>query len=363
MNLILDSVIFDLQKSGGISKFWAKHLENLEIKKYNFLSMESSQSSNNIFRKEINLSSVNIIDKQPFDRYKKVKVNCKSDTVFHSSYFRNPDNNNIPVIHTVHDFMYEKFDSGLKKQVHILQKKLAMKRADVIVCVSNKTKEDMFELYPWTRDKLVHVIHNGTDNEFYPILDKSEPLYINNHILAQNSYFLYVGARGYCKNFDFVIDVMKSDYAVENNLKLVCVGGGGFSCQEVNKLNSSGVLHNIIKFDGINSVDLNNLYNYSKALIIPSIYEGFGIPALEAARTGTIVLGANNSSIPEVVGDETFLFSPFDLQDAINKIEKLDDSTVMQSVSEKLLSHSQNFTWENMTNQYTKVYEDLNDVI
>ena len=362
MPLILDNIIFDLQKAGGISKVWSKHLEQLSNINVDCHYIETPKADMNLFRKEILLPPESIRLQRPIfpkiSRYLNSHCHNLNGTVFHSSYFRNP-NENMAVVHTVHDFMYEFFDRGLQKKIHVAQKISAMKRADVIVCVSEHTKQDMFKLYPWTRNKKVNVVYNGADSEFYEIPNKGDLVFINGYTFKRNSFLLYVGSRGYCKNFPFVLKMLSSEYSKSLGLKLICVGGGAFSAGEQSELLEMGLWDNIIVFNSLDSPSLNLLYNYAKALLMPSIYEGFGIPALEAARTGCIVLGANNTTLPEILGSNDFLFSPFDFSEASLSLNKLDDLNYVNAVKNSTKKKSSSFSWEIMTNNYMTIYKEL----
>jgi len=362
MALILDNIIFDLQRAGGISKVWAKHLDNINVSGISARYIESDKSCDNLFRKNMQLDQKFIIKRNPiFDkisRYQSVSSSDLGGKVFHSSYFRNPTSN-MAVVHTVHDFMYELFDSGIQKQVHILQKKAAMKRADVIVCVSEHTKADMYKLYPWTRKKKVKVIYNGADSEFHEMKNKEERLTVQGVDLKSNSFLLYVGSRGYCKNFPVVLKLLMSEYSCDNHLKLICVGGGGFSESEIRAIQGFGLEHRIHLFNDLESNTLNSLYNYALALLMPSIYEGFGIPALEAAKAGCIVVGANNTTLPEILGNNDFLFSPFDYKEAYSSFSKLSDTQYMNQVRVNVKNKVDDFTWEQMTHDYISTYKEL----
>lgn len=362
MSLIMDNIVFSLQKAGGISKFWAKHLLNLSARAVEFECYEASSASDNLFRNEIQIQAskirTDVTGASLLGRYLPVSLRWEKEAVFHSSYFRNPAKKALPTIHTVHDFMYEKFDRRISRHAHLLQKKTALRRADIIACVSRNTRDDMFTLYPWTRDKRVEVVYNGVDEEFFPILDRKHPLQWQSQTLEPDSFMLYVGSRGYCKNFPFVAELMSSNYCRDNNLKLVCVGGGPFSKNELRLLQDFDLCEQTIWIKSLTTARLNRFYNYARALILPSLYEGFGIPALEAASTGTIVLGANQSSIPEVLGDDTFLFSPFDISEGIGAVEQLDDQRLCKETSRRLLEHSQLFSWEHMTASYMTLYDE-----
>jgi glycosyltransferase involved in cell wall biosynthesis len=364
VNLYLDNIVFHLQKAGGISKFWSKLISNLDNKDMviHFLDCDN-QKNPNIFRDEIAHLISDRVQYSPevlisLQRYLSVGSNKYEDkSVFHSSYLRNPKCKLVPTVHTIHDFMYEKYDTGLRKALHIYQKKAAMRRADHIVCVSEQTKSDMFSLYPWTKDKKVSVIYNGVDTEFFKDNNAKEKLLKLD--LEFDDFLLYVGSRGYCKNFPMVLEMFASEYSRDNKLTLVCVGGGAFSKLETDLLSKFKINDSVILLNSVESKLLNILYNTAIALVMPSMYEGFGIPALEATAAGCLVLGANNSSIPEVVGRSDYLFNPNDINEALLKLELLDDADLATSVRDYSLKHSANFTWEKNSDEYVGIYNNF----
>ena len=190
-------------------------------------------------------------------------------------------------------------------------------------------------------------------------LEKKEQFLVENCKIVSGKYLLYVGARGYCKNFGRIVDILQSDYVKDTGLGLICVGGGDFSEHEEQKLKDAGIYEKIIKFSNVSSKDLNCLYNHAKALLFPSIYEGFGIPALEAARAGCLVIPSNSSSIPEVVGDNDFLFDPESVSDAVNSVRKLDNDELIEENIKKQYEHSLMFSWDKTSKQTVEVYNSL----
>jgi glycosyltransferase involved in cell wall biosynthesis len=154
MNVVFDNVIFNLQKSGGISVYWKELIERIQKDdSVKLWIVEYPQAENNIFRKEImfNKSQVKIL--KPFQsikisRYINPRIKDNKNTIFHSSYYRTVKGTNIKNIVTVHDFTYEKKVSSLVGKIHIYQKKRALENADGIICISENTRKDMLELYP-----------------------------------------------------------------------------------------------------------------------------------------------------------------------------------------------------------------------
>lgn len=360
MRIFLDSIIFDIQRAGGISKIWAKYISELSRLNCNFMSLESDKSKINIFRQELQevKYEIHMASRINSSLRRYLPVGVRGFDIFHSSYYRLPIGL-IKSVVTVHDFMYEKFDSGIARHAHVFQKTLAMRRADAIVCVSEHTKKDLLALYPWTNGKQIVVIHNGVDKEFYILPKRLEQLWVNGVCIKAYSYLLYVGARGYCKNFSRVIDLANAEFSRDNRLLLVCVGGGLFSPKESFAMESLIREGRIVQFEKLSSTDLNLLYNHARAFLFPSIYEGFGMPILEAARAGCPIIASNSSSIPEVLGNSDFYFDPWSASDAVAALTKLGDRDLVEGNIEKALEHSKTFSWEKVCNRNLDIYRRL----
>ena len=220
------------------------------------------------------------------------------------------------------------------------------------------TKKDLKLFYPDIYEKKkVEVIYNGVDEEFFEI-NNSRGFNFRENFLANDSYLLYVGNRGFCKNFDFVLRLMKTNIVKNSNLKLICIGSQPCKSEsaEIKNLNLD---NKIYFFSNVDSKDLNLFYNNAFCLLMPSIYEGFGIPAVEAMKTGCAIWCSNTSSLPEIVGNKyPYLFDPSDWDSALKSFSKIfNDDLVF--VKKKLIEKSNEFSWvkssKNTLNLYRKV--------
>lgn len=274
--IILDGIIYSLQKFGGISNYFDAIV--------NKISKENINYSLILFNHEKKFDSsleINIVKEKSriLERFRKVKFGKAS--LFHSSYYRNPENKKIPVILTVHDFIYEKFISGYKRKVHISQKKNAIQRAETIICVSNTTKNDLLDLYD-VKNKNILVIPNGVSDTFQPI-----------NTVLDRKYILYVGSRANYKNFKITLEIIEKIRDIE-----LWVVGNKFLDSEVNSI-PENIRRRVVCKGHVSENTLNEIYNNAICLIYPSHYEGFGIPVLEAFRSKCPVVIGGCSALLE----------------------------------------------------------------
>ena len=329
MFAIYDDIINDLQNSGGISVYW----HNLKIKLKNRIDIECYNGSN-----------VKRDRKAPLliQRYLNFNTKKESKHFFHSSYYRVSKSKNALNIVTVHDFVYEHFLTGIKKQIHVLQKKNAILNADRIICISENTKNDLLKFYPSIDEKIIKVIYHGVSEEFFQLKrDKST---------FEKKSLIFIGKRIGYKNFQILIDYL-SNY---DDFHLTLVGGGSLSKKEKNALKKVSYKHH----QNISNSELNNLYNNSFALIYPSLYEGFGLPIIEALKAGCPVICNDGSSTKEI-GDQYVLKGNISA-DFINKsLKRLDDLRFRKKIISDGIEYASNFTWEKTAQKTLKLYKEL----
>lgn len=354
MRIVLDNIIFELQRAGGISIYWAELITRHLSDKIKFFGNKNS----NIFASSLHLDLKdevypNFIPRRYFPFKPKHKYAITAKYIFHSSYFRYSKDANAINVTTVHDFTYEYYSHGLRKWVHGWQKKNAVKKSAGIICVSENTKRDLLNFYPWVDATRIKVICNGVSDEFFP--QENIHTLLNDQLGFQGGrpYLLFVGDRSPYKNFDIFLGI--TDKLPEYDL--VVVGGQDFSNDEKQKI--FAIKDRIHHFRGITSQHLNLLYNAAFCLIYPSSYEGFGIPVLEAMKAGCPVVSTNLSSIPEVAGDAALLVDTVTVNSICDQVKRLENLEFRNDMISKGFKQASQFSWDKCFEETYAFYQEL----
>ena len=354
--IALDNLIFDLQKVGGVSKVWAKIIQNLDKRSKRIKFLESRKSKQNIFRKEVSLENKIITEYLPSAIRRIIPSFVKSE-IYHSSYYRISLMSKYNVV-TIHDFINELYPNNFNDFILSIIKRISCKLADKIIVVSEQTKSDMLKFYKDIPSSRIHVVHNGVDDDFYP--EVNESFQINNNTFNRNNYFLYVGTRGECKNFQYVCKTL-SEYNHKNKKRqLVVVGGTDFNEKEYKNIAELGLKkEDIVHIKQISNHQLRLLYSNTIALLIPSVYEGFGLPALEAARCKALVLTSSGGALEEIVGKNKYAFNLNIDKDFCRVVNLGFENEAAEHAREQMYLNSQKFSWQGAADKYLKIYEEL----
>lgn len=359
MKIELDNIIFSLQKAGGASVVWQQHLKRLSLdKEFQCLYLEYDNAKFNFFRKQLSIKSDLIELKSSrflsINRYLDFNSKTTDKHIFHSSYYRIEKGDQAINVTTVHDFTYEHYIKGITQKVHSWQKNKAINNSNGIICVSENTKKDLLNYLPHISENKIRVIYNGVDDGFK--LLENDFFFNKKHDFEDYNYALYVGDRGATyKNFDMAVNA-----CALTNTALLIIGGGELSKEEFYKLKSKLGVGNFSILLGVSVADLNYYYNKAYCLLYPSLYEGFGIPVIEAQRTGCPVIATNSSSIPEVIGNKyTAIVNPNS-----NKIAKIIKELSLNSGLRKEtiklgFEKANRFNWQNTYNQTAEFYKEL----
>ncbi|MBC2770603.1 glycosyltransferase family 4 protein [Pusillimonas minor] len=248
---------------------------------------------------------------------------------------------------TVYDMIHELYFPGSETAE---RKKRTLARCDHVMCISHNTQKDLCEMYgfPIERTSVTHLSYK----DFGAYADVEPP-----PSLRGAPYFLFVGNRSGYKNFSLLLEAFASDFRLRSDFRIVTIGGGAFSTEELAlcaRLNLAST--QVVQVSGGDDV-LGSAYAHATAFVYPSLYEGFGIPPLEAMSVDCPVLSSNTSSLPEVVGDAALLFDPRDVEALRAAMLRVADSEVLRSeLSERGKRRCLEFTWQRCASSTLAAY-------
>ena len=354
MKIYYDNIIYYLQTVGGISNYWTELIKGISLRnKITFYELKNK----NLFRKNLYIKTLK--EKLVFNkilRYLPFLEKLPPGSIFHSSYLRTTFQKDVANITTIHDFTYEYYGSGISKLVHTFQKKLSILNSDGIICVSNNTKKDLFKFYPNLEKQKVVTIYNGVSNNFFKIKNVKKKIKGRKFKdLSKKKIILFVGdRRKNYKNFFLAVDTVNA----LKDFVLVSVGGEKITNKEQDYINEKlkGKFHHFLRID---EKKLNIIYNISFCLLYPSLYEGFGLPIIEAMKAGCPVVSTNTSSIKEIAKDNAILINKVNQKNFVDAINSINDNSLRKKLIHKGLKQSKIFSWSNCSNETLRFYKKI----
>jgi len=230
------------------------------------------------------------------------------------------------------------------------EKREAILGSDAVLCISESTKSDLLKRVEVPEERI-------TVTNLASEIDAS--MSYGDEAVPEQPYFLYVGSRASYKNFDGICRALAK--IIENRSDIMlCVVGSPFSSKENALIRELGLTKVVENYGVVADSHLAKLYRCSVAFVYPSLYEGFGIPPLEAMACGTVVIAANCSSIPEVVGDAAILFEPSETDSLTEALFFVLNHPAKRShFISKGCERTKNFNWEKTVMQTVQVYRSL----
>ncbi len=272
----------------------------------------------------------------------------------------------IKSVVTIHDLIFERYPKQYHPiDIQIYRKKFrnACEHADKIIAISKQTKEDIIEFYKIPENKIV-VCYQSCNTAFGVEIKEIEKLRIKKKYNLPDQFFLYVGSVIERKN---LLIICKAINAIKNklNIPLVVIGEGGRYKNEVKKFIASNGLNEKIIFLSENysfdsSSDFPAIYQQALCMIYPSIFEGFGIPVLEALWSMIPVITSNVSCLPEAGGNAALYVDPMNTEQMANAVLQMaTDNNLRNELIDKGWQHAQNFTQQKCAKAVMDVYKDL----
>lgn len=322
--IFYDHQIFSSQRYGGISRYFEYLMCGIEESERVDYKLGVLKSNNYYIRNEKQLLSNSIFNplfKTTADLIKRNNSYCKyllkkdNFSIFHPTYYSPYFLKYLkkPLVITIHDMTYEALPQFFLSDDPIpYYKRLLMERADKIIAISETTKQDILK-YSKISEGKIEVIYHG--------MDLNTPKYEDIPTLPKE-YILFVGARWSYKNFHMVANAFKILSTKYNDLQLVLAGGGPLSYGDSEFLMRNNILDKTVQISATDE-QLNTIYKNALCFIYPSLYEGFGLPILEAFKNNCPVLLSDCSCFQEIAGDAANYFDHKSLESLVNEIEKM----------------------------------------
>lgn len=285
--------------------------------------------------------------------------------LYHGTNFRLPVSGSYRKIVTIYDMALARFPEFSRKLFgehwSFLRTRRTAQRADQVITVSQHAAKEIQELFEIPRERIA-VIYGGVDEGFFP-----EPDPIRFAVLRErygihtDAYILAVGGSDPRKNLKTLLEAYDRLPAIQQRYTLVVVGGMRWQSEEIYERISTFKLQQRVVLTGYVSVaDLRILYSIAALLVYPSLYEGFGLPPLEAMACGCPVLTSKSASIPEVVGDAATMVDPLDVQGLATAIEQIvTDHQLREGLRVKGFERVKCFSWEKTARETLAIYHQV----
>ncbi len=283
--------------------------------------------------------------------------------VFHAPDFVLPPVRRARTIVTVHDLSFLRFpECADRRLVTYLTDVVprSLRRADLVLADSASTGNDLVTLLN-VPPKKISVVPAGVSFAYHPITDRDYLAAVRARYNLPQRFVLSVGTLEPRKNLVRLIEAMSRLAADEPDLHLVLVGSKGWLYQDIFAAVERSGLSDRVHLPGhVAEEDLPAVYNLAAVFAFPSLYEGFGLPPLEALACGVPVVCSDSSSLPEVVGDAALLIPASDtaaLADAISRL--LHDDGLRETLRSRGLERARGFTWQAAAHQLLHAYQSL----
>ena len=284
--------------------------------------------------------------------------------VYHAPHYVLPPAVRCRSVVTIHDCIHLMFPQYLPSRAAYAYARASMwaaaRRSDRILTVSEASKRDILHFFNVKPEKIV-VVYNAIDEHFSATPSEEQVARIRERYQLDHKFVLYVGNIKPHKNLVRLIEAFSQLRRTHDDLKLLIIGDEISKLPALRRAVHRNKLHKFVRFLGYLKDDtLTVLYRLASVFVFPSLYEGFGLPPLEAMASGTPVVTSNVSSLPEVTGDAAVLVDPYDvdsISDGMRRI--LDDPRLAEELRIKGLKRAREFSWERSVEKTQRVYREV----
>lgn len=267
----------------------------------------------------------------------------------------------VPTVLTVHDLIFRRFPQyhkPLNRWYLNLTMPLYVKQATAIIAISQATKQDLISAYGVPADK-IRVVYEAADPRFKPQAEHEIARVRSKYSLPER-YILFVGTIEPRKNLPRLLEAYRKVHRAGLTDALVVVGKRGWLVGDFFRKLEDETLPPVILPGFVSDEDLPALYAGAQALAFPSLFEGFGLPMLEAMACGTPVVASRAGSLPEIGGDAAVYFDPESIEEMAEALERvLTDAELAEHLRRKGLARAKQFSWRKAARETLDIYTSI----
>ena len=256
------------------------------------------------------------------------------------------------IVITHHDCIYERFPVFRFTKEVLRAKKVLFERADAIICISEASRQDLLRFYPVDAAK-TRVIHHGLSH-----LPRCPEAAVKLKQCLRRDYLLYVGSRAAYKNFSALLKAFR-ETRLHESLDLLVLGGGPFTPEATTVVADLELSDKVVAIPRVSDELLAEAYAGARLLVYPSLWEGFGLPPLEAMSLDCPVVACRASSIPEICHDAPFYFNPDDDESLDHALlSAVNDEEARRQAIERGRKVAAEYTWEKCGQETLTLYRE-----
>ncbi|MBC8488095.1 MAG: glycosyltransferase family 4 protein [Bacteroidetes bacterium] len=288
----------------------------------------------------------------------KLRLGPKREGIWHSTFFTMPESWVGLKVVTVFDMIYERFPNlydGLGDEKFRKLKRDCLQDANAVICISETTRQDLQDFYGIDKD-YTYVTHLACSDVFRQLDQSNDQL----ELTLEKPFLLYVGDRARYKNFNSLMKTY-SVWAGRKDVNIVVVGKPWLS-SEANNLVQLGIQRNVNLLSHVDDEQLCQLYNKAIAFVYPSLYEGFGIPLVEAMSCGCPIIASYIPSTIEIAGDCPIYFKPDESDDLLNAFNVAIFEGQNSDRVQRGLTCKKKYSWNKTAIQTLDIYRILSEI-